>query len=327
MEQFNTSPEEVEFRIETGVAASRDFLVVSCSKYEERFDSFARICIFDADKNVQWQYFDLPLTIRAGALYRSSSMAAASIVLASEDGDIVHLPIGKAPELERVAGAGLWADDSEGWGYLIALRQIGERLYACGIGGQIYARDEDGTWQHVDRGLLQEREGTHNIFLNAVDGENKDAIYAVGWDLRTNAGLLYFRKGDVWQKLATESEELSGLCIGDSASVWVCGKNGTLLLGNQANGFSDLSSIAGSRSYSDVKVYKGRVYLAASDGLYVREKSMIEPVRTGLVPESRGCHVLQVVDDVLWSIGYADIARFDGTVWERIPFPGNPPIR
>lgn len=326
MEPFTTSPEKVELRIEAGVAASRNLLVISCSNYEDRFDGSARICVFNADRKVQWQYFDVPLTIQAGALYRPSSMAAASIVLASEDGDIVFLPVGGTPESERIVDSGLWGDDSKGWGYLIGLRQIGDRLYACGIGGQVYQRDAAGSWQHVDDGLLQALEGPHNIFLNAVDGETASSIYAVGWDSETDAGLLYLRADNAWRSVPVVAGELNGLCIESAASVWVCGKNGTLLFGNEATGFADLSSITDTRNYSDVKIYNDKVYLATSDGLYVYENNSIEPVSTGLVPEYRGAHVLQVVDGVLWSIGYADIARYDGTAWERIPFPGNPPI-
>ncbi|MGJ7536150.1 MULTISPECIES: hypothetical protein [unclassified Variovorax] len=326
MEQFNTTASAPELKIETGVAATRNRLVISCSKIEDRFAGFARLCIFNADKPVKWNYFDLPLTIRAGALHHPSPSEAASFVFASENGDVVHLPIGKAPEMERVVGSGLWDDDSEGWGYLNALRQIGGHLYACGGGGQIYQRLGEDAWEHVDHGLLQEPEGEHNLFLNVIDGTDERALYAAGWNSDTNGGLLFFRMDGAWKPIAVDTAELTGLCIESSDSIWICGHNGVLLHGNQSTGFADVSQLDDSRNYSDVKIYGGRVYLATPEGLFAHENGIIEPVVTGLVPEYRDGHVLQVVDGVLWSIGYADIARYDGTVWERIPFPGNPPI-
>ncbi|MHC5307426.1 contractile injection system protein, VgrG/Pvc8 family, partial [Bartonella sp. LJL80] len=32
-------------------------------------------------------------------------------------------------------------------------------------------------------------------------------------------------------------------------------------------------------------------------------------------------------DDDLWIVGMKDILHFNGSAWERIDFPGNPPIR
>jgi len=326
MEQFDSPPEKPELRIETGVAATKDFLIISCSKKEDRFEGFSRVCVFNAGAQVPWHYFDLPLTILASAAYHPAAATAASLVLVGEDGDVFRLPLDGRPAMERVAGSGLWNDDSEGWGYLTGARQIGEHLYVYGAGGQIYRRADDGTWQHMDDGLLQKPDGVHNVFINAVDGAGARDIHAAGWDSKADAGLLFFREDDAWKKVQLETAELNGLCVEDRETVWVCGKDGTLLRGNRRTGFIDVSGTEDVRDYSDVKVYAGKVYLAAPEGLFVRENDAIEPVVTGLVPEYRDGHVLQVVDGVLWSIGYADIARYDGRAWERIAFPGNPPI-
>lgn len=326
MEQFDTPPDKPELRIETGVAATRDFLVLSCSKKEERFEGLSRVCVFNAVAQVPWHYFDLPLTILASAVHRPSTAAVASLVLVAEDGDVFRLPLDASPVMERVAGAGLWNDDSEGWGYLTGARQVGEHLHAYGGGGQIYRRADDGTWQHIDEGLLRKPDGVHNVFMNAVDGPDERSVYAAGWDSKTDAGLLFFREGDDWKRIGPEAPELNGLCVEDSETVWACGKSGTLLRGNHQAGFVDVSATDDVRDYSDAEIYAGRLYLAAPEGLFVRENDAVVPVATGLAPECRDAHVLQVVDGVLWSIGYADILRFDGRAWERIPFPGNPPI-
>lgn len=337
MEQFPPPPSTPQLRIETGVAVNRQFLIVSCSKLEERFDGFARLCLFTPDKPMQWRYFDLPLTISAAALQSAggSDGSAQAFVFAAEDGDIVRLPVGKPPVMERIAGAGLWDDDSEGWGYMNAVRQIGARLYACGDGGQVYCRENDGEgdsegegeWVHVDHGLLQPAEGEHNLMLNAIAGPGEDSIYLAGWDSDRNAGLLFHRGADgAWTPVPVETAKLTGLCVEGPDAVWACGHGGALLHGSHAGGFTDVSALDDTRNYSDVAIYGGKVYLATAEGLFVREGDAVEPVDTGLVPAYADGHVLQAVDGVLWSIGYRDIARFDGTSWERIVFPGNPPI-
>ncbi|MBT2116775.1 hypothetical protein KK141_05825 [Dyella sp. LX-66] len=56
--------------------------------------------------------------------------ASAAYVFLEEDGDVYHLPMGQAPESERILGSGLWSEDLEGYGYLTSLTQIGGSLYA-----------------------------------------------------------------------------------------------------------------------------------------------------------------------------------------------------
>ncbi|WP_295982349.1 hypothetical protein [uncultured Variovorax sp.] len=335
MEQFPPPPSTPQLRIETGVAASRQFLIVSCSKLEERFDGFARLCLFTPDKPVQWRYFDLQLNVSAAALHSAGDPdgAAQAFVFAAEDGDIVRLPLGKPPVMERIVGAGLWDDDSEGWGYMNAVRQVGARLYACGDGGQVYRRESEsgveseGNWVHVDDGLLQPADGEHNLMLNAIDGPGEDSIYLAGWDSDRNAGLLFHRGADgAWTRISIEAAKLTGLCVEGPDAVWACGYGGALLRGSRAAGFTDVSALDDTRDYSGVAIYGGKVYLATSEGLFVREGDAIMPVDTGLLPAHVDGHVLQAVDGVLWSIGYRDIVRFDGARWERILFPGNPPI-
>lgn len=329
MEQFPPSPSTPQLRIETGVAVNRQFLIVSCSRLEERFDGFARLCIFTPDKPVHWRYFDLPLTISAAALQSATGPdgAAEAFVFAAEDGDIVRLPVGKPPEMERIAGAGLWDDDSEGWGYMNAVRQIGASLYACGDGGQVYRREGEDDWEHVDDGILQPAEGEHSLMLNAIGGPGEDSVYVAGWDSDSNAGLLLHRgAGGVWTRVPIEAAKLTGLCVEGPDTIWACGHGGVLLRGNYSSGFNDVSALDDTRNYSAVAVHGGKVYLATSEGLFVREGDSVKPVDTGLAPAYSDGHMLQAVDGVLWSIGYRDIARFDGARWERIAFPGNPPI-
>lgn len=109
--------------------------------------------------------------------------------------------------------------------------------------------------------------------------------------------------------------------------MWVCGRHGTLMHGNHVDGFRKVLEPDRNRSYVGVVAYEDQLFLATETGVYVYGSDAVRRLQTGLVPEHSDGHLLQVADGLLWSIGYADIVRFDGARWERLVFPGNPPIR
>nr|WP_298097921.1 hypothetical protein [uncultured Shinella sp.] len=326
-----TQTDAKRLMFEAAIARTRDDLFLACSNSDERFDGFARMCLFRAEKSPAWTYFDLPVTISGATLFvpKAGPATAAeptSYVFLAEDGDVFHLPIGREPETERIAGSGLWSDDSEGWGYLSAIKQIGDRLYACGGGGQVYRRSKMNQWEHIDEGLLRDRAGTHSLTLGVIAGPNEDEIYVGGWRSNVDDGVLLGRDNHGWTAVAHDIPKISDIHVEHEASIWACGRHGTLLHGNSSDGFKSLLAPVRGRQYLSVALYGGQVFLATNLGLYVYAGGSVSPVRTGLVPEHRDGHILEVIDGVLWSIGYEDVLRFDGIVWERIAFPGNPPI-
>lgn len=320
--------------IEAAVAHTRDDLFVACANAEERFEGFARLCRYREGANPPWNYFDLPATISDATFFSPKQEAGASVTAATpafvfltEEGDVMHLPIGREAVTERIAGSGLWSDDSEGWGAMVAIAQIGSRLHACGGGGQVYRRSQSGAWEHIDAGLLRSKTDKDGISLKAIAGADEQEVYVGGWRANVNDGVLFCWDGRQWKAVAHDIAEISSIHVEREDSVWACGRNGTLLHGNHMDGFKDVSEQDDVRSYVDVVSYGGEIFLASETGLYVHADGVTRRVRTGLDPEYADGHALKVVDGVLWSIGYADIARFDGTDWERIAFPGNPPIR
>ncbi|MFK3781507.1 hypothetical protein [Agrobacterium sp. NPDC089420] len=78
---------------------SRDDLFLAASNQYERFDGFARMCLFRAEKSPSWRYFDLPVTISDATLFVSEADPAAGTASTGyffliEDGDVFHPPIG-----------------------------------------------------------------------------------------------------------------------------------------------------------------------------------------------------------------------------------------
>jgi len=251
----------------------------------------------------------------------------------SEEGDV--LLTGGGFTEEKIPGAGVWSDDAKNWGYLSDLRQIGDYLYACGHNGQVYKRFGPNDWRHVDRGLLQapETEMADSIVLSVINGPHEKAIYAAGYQHADwQPPRAFFYNGYQWQEtdLPEDAERITNIYVESESRIWMCGANGTLLLGNHDEGFRSLSSVNDNQLFTSVCKFQDQMYLASNLGLFVYDTRApergIEKVATDLVPDLQDANVVGCWDKVLWSIGPKDIARFDGKTWQRIHHPDNPKI-
>lgn len=322
-----TRPGAMRLQFEAAVAVARTHLFLACSDSQDRFNDFARLCRYREGTDPAWHFFDLPTTIADGTRFQQRQGAEPVFVFLSKEGDVMHLPPGGEAITERIVGSGLWRDDSEGWGYMTAIAQIGGHLHACGGGGQVYRRSEAGAWGHMDLGLLQGKGDKDDLSLAAIAGPNAQEVYVGGWRSNVNDGVLFCGNKHGWTPMASSFASISSIHVESDDSIWACGRRGTVLHGNRVDGFKDVSEIDDTRSYVDIASYDGQIFLATETGLYLHANGKAQRIRTGLDPDHSDGHILQVVDGMLWSIGYADIVRFDGTRWERIAFPGNPPIR
>lgn len=110
----------------------------------------------------------------------------------------------------------------------------------------------------------------------------------------------------------------------------MCGANGTLLLGNARDGFRNLSSVEDNQLFLSVCKLQEKIYLGSNLGWFVYDPAShaagIRKLISDLSPDLQDANIVDSVDNILWSIGPKDIARFDGEHWERIHHPDNPPI-
>ncbi|MEO3715721.1 hypothetical protein [Roseateles flavus] len=213
------------------------------------------------------------------------------------------------------------------------LRQIGEHLYACGGAGQVYKRVAPNQWEHMDQGLLQAPDVSERILPRAIHGPDESDIYLVGCLSASGLPpLVYHWDGSRWLRLPLPevAERITNIHVESKDRIWLCGSNGTLLLGNARDGFRSLSTVDDNQLFLSVTLFEGRAYLGSNLGLFVYDPADaaagIRPVVTGLVPELQDANIVDSVEGVLWSIGPKDIARFDGQSWTRIHHPDNPPI-
>ncbi|NKC52284.1 hypothetical protein HED63_26700 [Ochrobactrum cytisi] len=108
--------------------------------------------------------------------------------------------------------------------------------------------------------------------------------------------------------------------------IWICGRNGTLLKGNAANGFTLVGDPDCNEEFLSVALFEGKVWLSSATSLYTWSSNRLRKVYTGVFPNIRSANRLQVVDGVLWSFGYDDVLRYDGSTWKRFVCPGTEPF-
>lgn len=243
-----------------------------------------------------------------------------------EDGYVYFIATGAT---ELIPDAGLWNDGAADYGYVQSIRQIGQHLYVCGGSGQVYQRRGENDWVHVDQGLLQtDPDVEPRIMLSAIHGPHERAIYAAGYlDSEGLPPVLMFFNGHAWRRvsLPDSAERLVEIHVENAGRIWLCGANGTLLLGNAEQGFVSVSQPTDNQLFYNMAQHQGRLYLASNLGLFVydpqRPSQGIAPVHTGLTPEPADVVAVGCDQQVLWVLGSQDLLRFDGQRWERLAQP------
>lgn len=319
----------------TGMAFTDDVaILVGAADALDTFERFTRTFSYEADRDY-WSHFDDDFRVTSASYFGPEFENFDDYVVLSEEGHVRY--VGQhAPITEKIPGAGIFSEGAVNWGYVADIQQIGEHLYVCGYRGQVYKRRGPNDWVHMDDGLLQPPGSprAQNIALSAINGPDKNAIYAVGYrhaDWLPPAA--FFWNGERWRELELPkvAERLTNLYVESASRIWLCGANGTLLLGNADDGFTSLSTVKDNQIFLSLCKYRDVIFLGSNLGLYaydpVNHAGGIRKVVTGLDPEIRDANVVDAVDRVLWSIGPKDIVRYDGEKWERVHHPDNPQIR
>ena len=276
-------------------------------------------------------------------------------IVMSSNGEIYHYHPDK-PFKEYIFGAGDSYDGSKDIGRLMNIRQIGDKLYACGSAGQLYVRHGRDDWQPLTKALLWSKE-EHNRTLNAgpkdrntkeyrewrkklsqqqkkknprvrlidINGPSEDEIYICG-----DRGQLYLWNGKEIEDLEIGFDRiLNTIHVASDADIWVCGISGQILRGNEEEGFDDVSTHEESHLLSSITTYDGKHFFASQTdpfGLYEYDENAeeLKHVRPDIKPGLRSIHTVQAVGDVLWVVGTQDILRLKNGIWERVEHPDMP---
>jgi len=339
---------------------SKDVIVVNAVL--ETSDIYAPDCrIYRYEHNVEagkkWLYDDFNFHMQAITLYKNPEIDPHNdyLVYMSSEGDVYHA-WWKGNFREKIWGAGTWADDAKGYGRVLDIMAIDGKLFAIGNGGQIYIQKKRDNWQILVEYLLYnpksyrdltkeapdttdpnflewlikfQKEEPRNITFNAIKGLSEAEIYICGEEGPGTKPILCYWDGSTLHELKVHLEEaaLTGIYIENPDSVWICGREGVLLHGSFARGFTPLNVRSQLNLFHMITPYRGKLVLPASvrpGGLYELNPQTheLKHFSPGL-PKLRGESIFyaEAVDDVLWVVGQKDIFRFDGNEWERIEHP------
>lgn len=291
---------------------------------------FSRVVFYLTYELNPWREDDFDLFItdigfiqRPGVDYRTNCVL-------SLEGDFIIRENGEKT-IEKIPGAGIEGENS-GRGRLFGMTIINNHVYAYGEARQLYRRSDDGIWTMLDENIYQPIEivSFQNIaIIFDVKGLREDAIYIVD-----TAGCINFWNGTTMRLIEqVEGISLVSILIEDEDTIWICGNRGTLLRGNAKSGFTRMPGVKGTHNFVSMAKFKDKIYLASHGGgrdvgAYVYENNTLTKLVTGLTPETQyDAHTVTCTDEDLWIVGLKDILHFDGSAWERIDFPGNPPIR
>ena len=295
---------------------------------------FSRVFFYDGqeEENQRWAKRDFDWHVVSVCVWRHSPFGKRAYVTISREGNVeIECAGGDPVHIECIPDSGLHEDWSADYGYLNRVREIGTHLYACGDQRQVYRRDDMGNWVHFDQNILIpaaatiDELNTINADLMDIAGLSEDSIYAVGY-----GGEVFYYDGTAWRKIESGlDEQLLRIKILSEDAVYIIGANGSLLAGNYRDGFRNLSSVEDNQRFTGIEIFHNTIFLASNIGMFTYDEhtKRIAPYKTTLQPDLVDCHLLEAKDGVLWSIGFKDLAYFDGFTWTRIDHPDNPPIR
>lgn len=270
----------------------------------------------------QWFYHDSDANVVAVCVKKATATCGRRMVALSKEGEVeIYSNKDDTSAVEKIGQAGVRLGSR---GYLNAIREIGHTLFACGLNDQVYRRSDDGVWSLITGAPLRIRNPLDGgvSMLNSIDGSSETDVYTCGFN-----GRLYHYDGARWRQIAVPTDaHLNCVRCVSASEVWVCGNNGTLLVGNASAGFEALGSVDDNQQFCSLTKFKGSVYLASTDdGMFVYGGVRIVPVDTGF---GAGLWTGEVdsVPGMLWSFSPKEIACFDGVAWTRLTPPDNPAV-
>lgn len=310
------------FRFRSGYAKYHDLaMLVGFVGRVDPFEPPTKVVVFDepATAGNVWGLENSEHVFVDVTTFKTADMPRAVFVCLSEEG-IVWFQ-NEEGTVEDIAEAGLWKETSENYGSLSRITQIGEYLYAVGYKGQVYRRVKAGTWEHFDQELLDPEDDKLDIIDLAISSDG--IFYAV----EANGRIFARREDTVWTPIINPAkEQLRSVTADKDGTVWICGRNGSLLHGNAEQGFVNVSGVDDNAKFLSVALYNDAVWVCIAAKIYTYDGEKITLVETGLTPPLRSANRLQAIDGVLWSFGMDDLVRFDGKVWQRFVCPATEPL-
>ena len=216
----------------------------------------------------------------------------------------------------------------DGAGIMSQLRLIDGRLYAAGYGGCIFKRISKNNWETLSAGLnigaadsyTDSRTDAANnsnkkTRINAINGK-RGKVFCAG-----HRGEVFFLNGNEWVRVESNTNAiLYDIQIDESGDVYISGKGGTLIKGNE-QGFRVLPTNIDDYFVS-MAFFNNVLYVGGTKGLYQLKNDVLHPVVTNQ-NFSFNCVELDAYDGQLLVVSDRWFLVFDGKSWLRVNNPDN----
>ncbi len=224
---------------------------------------------------------------------------AEKVVLIGEDGEVVTYVGGKTQD-EALSPAPVMIRNA---------REIGGEVYVCGMKRQVYRRVGEKKW--VD--MSAPRAGdTEKFGFEAMDGYSEKEIYAAGW-----GGEIWQFDGKGWtERGSTTNVIFTAVCCAGNGTVYIAGQGGVMVRGRNDAWDTVPWEEEVTADLWDLCWFQDKLYVATMSALYTLDGSGLVPVDFGEMGPIT-CYNLTAAQGVMWSIGRADVASFDGTTWTK----------
>lgn len=196
-----------------------------------------------------------------------------------------------------------------GRGPLRALRTIAGRLYAAGMGRQVYRRVAPDNWEVLDPPKVPAPGAIEICGFTSIDGVSEDEIWAVGY-----GGEIWCASNLRWTEMPSPTNlTLHVVRAFDKVLVFAAGKRGLVL--DRADGaWRVFAQLPGDEDVWDLEWFDGHLFAATSTRLFrLSADGSFAPV---MVPGLGSFGYLHAHDGVLWSFGTLQLAwTTDAVVW------------
>nr|WP_251010906.1 hypothetical protein [Variovorax paradoxus] len=224
---------------------------------------------------------------------------AEKVVLIGEDGDVATYVGGKRED-DAIRPQPVMIRHA---------RTIAGEVYACGSKRQVFRRTGEKQWRDMSAPRADQ---TEEFGFEGIDGYAENDIYAAGW-----GGEIWRYDGAGWASCASPTNViLTALCCAGDGNVYACGQGGVLVKGRN----DAWASIAWEDEVTvdlwDLCWFQDKLYVATMFALYTLDGNRLVPVDFGEMGPVT-CYNLTTEEGVLWSIGKADVASFDGVTWTK----------